>query len=123
ILDANGNTVIAVHYDDEAGWPTSPDGSGYSLEIIDSRGDPNAPANWRASSAVNGTPGLPPVAPASSDVVLNEIAADNAGSVVNDNAFPDWVELHNRSGTSVNIGNWSLTDNGVARQFVFPANT
>jgi hypothetical protein len=123
ILDANGNTVIAVHYDDEAGWPTSPDGSGYSLEIIDPRGDPNAPSNWRASSAVNGTPGLPPVALEPGNVVLNEIAADNAGTVVNDNAFPDWVELHNRSGTSVNIGNWSLTDNGVARQFVFPANT
>jgi hypothetical protein len=123
ILDTNGNTVVAVHYDDEAGWPTSPDGGGYSLEIIDSRGDLNAPANWRASSAVNGTPGLPPVAPASSDVVLNEIAADNAGSVANDSTFPDWVELHNRSGAPVNIGNWSLTDNGVARQFVFPANT
>jgi hypothetical protein len=123
ILDANGNTVVAVHYDDEAGWPMSPDGGGYSLEIIDSRGDPNAPANWRASSAVNGTPGLPSVAPASSDVVLNEIAADNAGSVANDSTFPDWVELHNRGGAPVNIGNWSLTDNGVARQFVFPANT
>jgi hypothetical protein len=123
ILDANGNTIIAAHYDDEAGWPTSPDGGGDSLEIIDSRGDPNAPANWRASSAVNGTPGLPPVTPPSSHVVLNEIAADNAGSVANDSTFPDWVELHNRSGAPVNIGSWSLTDNGVARQFVFPANT
>jgi hypothetical protein len=24
ILDANGSTVIAVHYDDEAGWPRHP---------------------------------------------------------------------------------------------------
>ena len=61
ILDANGSTVTAVHYDDEAGWAKSADGSGYSLEVIDPRGDPNAPANWRASTAVNGTPGLAPV--------------------------------------------------------------
>jgi hypothetical protein len=70
---------------------------------------------------VNGTPGLPPVAPALSDVVLNEIAADNAGSVTNDGAFPDWVELHNRSAAPVNLADWSLTDSGNPRKFVFPA--
>jgi hypothetical protein len=123
ILDRNGRTVIAVHYDDEAGWPTSPDGGGYSLEIIDPRGDPNAPSNWRASSAVNGTPGLPPVALALGDVVLNEVAADNAGSVNHDGAFPDWVELHNRGASPVNLANWSLTDSGNPRKFVFPADT
>lgn len=123
ILDRNLRTVTAVHYDDEGGWPTLPDGGGYSLEIIDPRGDPSAPSNWRASSAVNGTPGLPPVALMSGDVVINEVMADNGGSVTNGGAFPDWVELHNRSGAPVNLGNWSLTDNGNARQFVFPANT
>lgn len=123
LLDANGNTVIAVHYDDEAGWPTVPDGGGYSLEIIDPRGDPNAPSNWRASFVLNGTPGLPPAAPALSEVVLNEIAADNLGSVTNDGAFPDWVELHNRSASPVNLADWSLTDSGNARKFVFPADT
>ncbi len=123
LLDAIGNTVTAVHYDDEAGWPTSPDGGGYSLEIIDPRGDPNAPSNWRASSVVNGTPGLPSAAPALSDVVLNEIAADNAGSVTHDGAFPDWVELHNRGASPVDLANWSLTDSGNARKFVFPPDT
>lgn len=123
ILDANGNTVVAVHYDDENGWPTSPDGGGYSLEIIDPRGDPNAPANWRASSAANGTPGLPPVAPALGTVVINEVAADNATSVSNGGLFPDWIELRNTGGSATNIAGWSLTDNSNARQFVFPANT
>jgi hypothetical protein len=121
ILDRNGRTVTAVNYDDEAGWPTSPDGGGFSLEVIDPRGDPNSPANWRASSAANGTPGLPPVAPALADVVLNEIAADNASSVNNGGAFPDWVELYNRSANPVNLTNWSLTDSGNARKFIFPA--
>lgn len=123
LLDKAGNTVVAVHYDDEAGWPTSPDGGGDSLEIIDPRGDPNAPSNWRASSSVNGTPGLPPIAPVLGNVVLNEIAADNAGSVTNGGLFPDWIELQNRGATATNLAGWSLSDNSNARQFVFPANT
>jgi len=123
ILDDNLQTITAVHYDDENGWPTTPDGGGFSLEIIDPRGDPNAPANWRASSAVNGTPGLPPVAPAPSSVVLNEIAADNNGSVTNGGVFPDWIELRNIGGTPTNVAGWSLTDDSDARQFVVPVNT
>ncbi len=123
ILNGSGNTVLAVHYDDEAGWPTSPDGGGYSLEIIDPRGDPNAPANWRASFMVNGTPGLPPVPPTLGNVVINEVAADNAGSVTNGGTFSDWIELHNRGGSATNLAGWSLTDDSNARQFVFPANT
>jgi hypothetical protein len=123
LLDGNGNTVVAVHYDDEGGWPTSPDGGGFSLEIIEPRSDQNAPSNWRASSVVNGTPGLPPISPVLGDVVLNEIAADNAGSVTNDGAFPDWVELHNRSASPVNLADWSLTDSSNTRKFVFPAST
>ena len=123
ILNPAGQTVFAVHYDDEAGWATAPDGGGYSLEIIDPRGDPNAASNWRASSAVNGTPGLPPVAPALGNVVINEIMADNAGSVTNGGAFPDWVELHNRGGSATNLAGWSLTDNSNARKYVLPANT
>lgn len=123
ILDGNLQTVIAVHYDDEDGWPASPDGGGFSLEIIDPRGDPNAPANWRASNAANGTPGLPPAAPAFKDMVLNEVMADNIGSVTNDGVFPDWVELHNRSGNVTNLAGWSLTDDSNARKFVLPGGT
>jgi hypothetical protein len=123
ILDRNGQTVIAVHYDDEDGWLTAPDGGGYSLEIIDPCGDPNAPANWRASAAANGTPGLPPVAPVPGDVVINEVMADNAAAVTNGGAFPDWTELYNRGTNSVNLTRWSLTDNSNARQYVFPTNT
>jgi hypothetical protein len=120
LLDRDSQTVIAVHYDDEAGWPAAADGGGYSLEIIDPQGDPNAPANWRASTDANGTPGLPPVAPSPGDVVINEIMADNVSAVDNAGAFPDWVELHNRGSNSVNLANWSLTDNSAARKYIFP---
>ena len=60
IVNRNGDPVIAVYYDDEAGWPATADGLGYSLENTSPRGDLQAPANWRASAAINGTPGFPP---------------------------------------------------------------
>jgi hypothetical protein len=120
ILDAGGNTVTAVNYDDENGWPIAADGGGASLEIIDPRGNPDAPANWRASSAVNGTPGLPPASPAPGSVVLNEIAADNLGSVTNGGLFPDWIEIQNRGASPTNLAGWSLSDDSNARKFVLP---
>jgi hypothetical protein len=57
LLSASGNPIFSVTYDDSAPWPTSPDGSGYSLEIVDPQGDANDPTNWRASSQFGGSPG------------------------------------------------------------------
>ena len=48
---------------------------------------------------------------------------DNAGAVTNGLKFPDWIELRNASGSAVNLGGWSLTDDATVRKFVFPAPT
>ncbi|MCP5526503.1 MAG: lamin tail domain-containing protein [Verrucomicrobiales bacterium] len=123
ILDRDGNTVTAVHYDDEAGWPSGADGGGFSIESRDLQADPNAPAGWHASSAMGGTPGLPPNPPSPSEVVINELMADNISAVANGNGHPDWVELHNRGDLGVDLAGWSLTDDSDPRRFVFPAGT
>jgi hypothetical protein len=123
IFDRNGQVVTGVTYNNAAGWPTAADGGGYSIELIEPYGDLNSPANWRASTAPNGTPGLPPVTPPAGDIVLNEIMADNQTAVQNGGDFPDWLELYNRSTNAVSIANWSLSDSGNARKFVFPADT
>jgi hypothetical protein len=123
LLDPAGNIVLSVSYDDQNGWPTAADGSGYSLEAIDPNADPDAAANWRASSGLNGTPGQPAAAVAASTVVLNEVMADNLSAVTNGAAHPDWIELFNSGAVATNIGGWSLTDDGNARKFVFPTNT
>ena len=52
-----GDTIQDFVYNNAAPWPTGPDGNGPSLEIIDPLGDPAAPANWRASATVGGSPG------------------------------------------------------------------
>lgn len=121
LLDRQGRPVLSVLYDDEDGWPTAADGGGATLELVDPEGDPSAPASWRVSSRAWGTPGLPP-APwrPPSTVWLSEIMADNAGAVPHAGAYPDWVELHNRSAQAVDLSGWSLTDDSNPRKFVFP---
>jgi PKD repeat protein len=59
VRDANGGVLISFTYDDDAPWPTEPDGLGYSLVRVDLEGDPNDPANWSASRQVGGSPGEP----------------------------------------------------------------
>jgi hypothetical protein len=58
------------------------------------------------------------------NVVLNEIMADNRGSVENGADLPDYVELLNRAAQPADLSNWSLTDDALLpRKFVFPAGT
>ena len=57
LRDAEGNVVTIVAYDDENGWPLSPDGRGDSLVFVNLNGNPNDPQNWRASAKINGSPG------------------------------------------------------------------
>jgi Lamin Tail Domain/CotH kinase protein/Chitobiase/beta-hexosaminidase C-terminal domain len=123
IVDASGRLVTEVTYNNAGGWPTAANGGGYSIELIDPYGDLNSPANWRASSAPNGTPGLPPVTPPLGNIVLNEVMADNQTAVQNGGNFPDWLELFNQGTNTVDISNWSLSDSGNARSFVFPGGT
>lgn len=57
LKDALGKVIVSVTYDDENGWPISPDGRGDSLVLAHPTGDPNDPKNWRASVYPSGTPG------------------------------------------------------------------
>jgi hypothetical protein len=109
INDPNGNIVYSLDYDDEDGWPIAADGGGASLKIVDAVADPDDPANWRTE------------APVASSVMINELMADNVSAVANGATYPDWVELYNGSPAPVNLGGWSITDDGDARKYVFPS--
>ncbi|MBI5386475.1 MAG: lamin tail domain-containing protein [Verrucomicrobia bacterium] len=121
IKDVTGRTITSVTYDDQNGWPAGADGRGYSLELVDPSGDPNAPASWRASTALNGTPAVAPSSGPPAAVVLNELMADNNTAVENAGTYPDWIELFNSGPANIDLAGWSLTDDGNVRQFVFPA--
>jgi len=123
LRDANGKLITSVDYGDGGGWPEAADGNGNSLEVIDPNGDPDDPANWQASAAANGTPGNANSAPPAQPVYLNEVLAENLSAVNHSGTYPDYVELRNAGGGAVNIGGWSLTDDGNERKYVFPGGT
>jgi hypothetical protein len=66
LVTASGSPLTEVSYKDRGAWPTSADGTGYSLSLKRPFADPRVPANWTRSSVPGGTPGSenfpPPVA-------------------------------------------------------------
>ena len=61
---------------------------------------------------------------ATGEVVLNEIMSDNRTAVINGGSYPDYVELYNSTGASVDISGWNLTDNVlVPGKYTFPTGT
>ena len=59
--DGNGTAIVDFTYDDVAPWPTSADGEGFSLELIDPMGTPSNDLDnaqrWRSGFVLGGTPG------------------------------------------------------------------
>ncbi len=124
-LKSRSNQLItAVHFNHDRLWPqAAATAGGASLEILNPRGDPNDPANWRDSLDVGGSPGKPNAVAPAPRIELSEIMADNIAAVPIGNDFPDWLELHNATLAAVNVSGWSLTDNSDPRRFVVPAGT
>ncbi|MCZ6795314.1 MAG: lamin tail domain-containing protein, partial [Planctomycetota bacterium] len=104
LKDSRGQTILAVDYDDGGFWPIAADGLGRSLVPVDLDGDPDDAENWRASTDVGGSPGsADPLAPSTS-VVVSEVLANSASPL------EDAVELFNRTGSSVDVSGWYLSD-------------
>ncbi|TWT89857.1 CotH protein [Pseudobythopirellula maris] len=82
LLGPTGQLLHTFSYSDDAPWPTTPDGDGPSLEIVDPLGDASDPSNWRASIYPFGSPG---------DAGL-PIAGDyDASGVVDTDDYQAWV--------------------------------
>lgn len=58
----------SVRYKDSSPWPLDPDGTGFTLELVDEGGNPNVPASWVAG-CLYGSPGTPFVFPCPDAVV------------------------------------------------------
>ena len=85
-VDADGNIVFSVNYNDSGDWPKRADGFGSSLQVVNLRGDFNNPDHWTASQEVNGTPGVEgQTSPRA--IVINEVLTHT------DPPFEDAIEL------------------------------
>jgi hypothetical protein len=117
---AVGTPIFSVRYYDVEPWPTSPDGTGFSLVPVNPNlnADPDDAANWRASSAPGGSPGRDD---ASSDIpviLINEILTHTDLPAV------DSIELHNPNPFPVDVGHWYLTDRrSTPQKFRIPSPT
>jgi hypothetical protein len=121
LVDAFGNNIISVRYNDRAGWPRSADGGGYSLVLRDIDGDLNDPTSWGASPQVHGSPGRGDSAEVRASVAINEVLAHNESAVAHGNEFPPFVELQNPGGSAVDLSGWSLSDDAdLPHKFRFP---
>jgi hypothetical protein len=82
LLDSAGVVISSVTYKDKAPWPVTPDGGGYSLEILDPLADANDPASWHASTVLGGSPGTANSAPAAPVITghpLSQMIAQGSG--------------------------------------------
>ncbi len=106
--DAAGQTIHDFKYSD--GWFDITDGEGFSLTIRDAENtDPNSwdsKSGWRTSAYVGGSPGWDDSAdiPDRGTIVINELLAHSHAEAT------DWIELHNTTGETINIGGWFLSD-------------
>lgn len=103
--DAQGNTIVSVSFKDNAPWPQSPDGLGFSLVLKnpEKNPSPNQAGNWAASSALGGSPGEGD-AETAGGIVITEVLTHTDPPEV------DAIELHNPTGEDVDISGWYLTD-------------
>jgi hypothetical protein len=105
LRNADGNNIFSVEYDDEPPWPQGANAMGYSLVNINPAGDPDHPWNWRASTALDGSPGSDdPEPPYEIGVVINEVLTHT------DAPLEDAIELHNPTGNPIDISGWYLSD-------------
>lgn len=105
LQNSDGNNISSVTYNNRPPWPRGADGVGYSLVNANPAGDPDAPANWRASANLNGSPGADdPTPPYGLGVVVNEVLAHT------DPPLEDAIELHNPTASAIDISGWYLSD-------------
>ena len=124
LTDGLGNNIHSVRYNDRSGWPRSADGGGYSLVLRDYDGDANDPTSWSASPQVHGSPGGGDSAEIRPSIAFNEVLAHNQNAVPHGGEFPSFVELHNPGASSVDLADWTLSDDGNAPgKYVLPQGT
>lgn len=69
IYEPGDKLKYSIRYKDSAPWPLDPDGTGFTLELVDDGGNPNVATSWVAG-CLYGSPGTPFIFPCP-DAVTN----------------------------------------------------
>jgi hypothetical protein len=117
LLDATGQQVTSMTYEDSAPWPEAADGYGRTLELMDETADPGLPESWFAG-CIGGSPGAA-YSPCTEKIILSEINYKSSA----DADAGDWIELYNAGTTSINISGWVFSDSDNSHLYSIPAGT
>src|SRR6266545_929315 len=118
LVHVTGAPIFSVNYDTRPPWPSSADGTGFSLVPLNPNlnPDPNNPVNWRASTGIGGSPGADDPPSSIPRVLINEALTHT------DLPQLDSIELYNPNSTNVDVSNWYLTDQRtVPQKYRIPA--
>jgi Lamin Tail Domain/CotH kinase protein/Chitobiase/beta-hexosaminidase C-terminal domain/PA14 domain len=112
LVHVTGVPIFSVNYGTRPPWPSTPDGTGFSLVPVNPNlnPDPANPLNWRASAVIGGSPGADDSPIDIPRVLVNEALTHT------DLPQLDSVELYNPTPTNVDISNWYLTDQRTVPQ-------
>jgi hypothetical protein len=127
-LNTSSNVAVAkVKYENQLPWPTNANGTGASLQLIDSQQD-----NWRAGNwsfmPFSATPGAPNSVAASlapfPSLWINELQADNLNGITNRSGqHAGWLEIYNPSTNTLSLNGLYLANNYTNfLQWAFPTN-
>ncbi len=105
LANSDGSTIISCEYSSAPPWSLGAAAMGRSLVNLNPAGNPDDPANWRASTNAGGSPGVDdPAPPFASGIVFNEILAKTS------QPLEDAIELHNPTGAAIDVSGWWLSD-------------
>ena len=115
IQNAQGGIILDLTYSsDSTIWPGCAAGYGRTLELQSNTLFINDPSNW-ACGCMLGSPGAAH-SPCTETVLFNEINYNSSTTY----PMNDWVELHNKSNTAIDVSNWVLKDGVDTHSFVIP---
>lgn len=118
ITTATSAAVLTVDYDDDPPWPAAADGAGFTIVPTGTNYNSDTGTNWRASANVFGSPKADDPAVSFAPIVISEALTNSV------TPLRDAIEIHNPTGSPVNIGDWWLSDDrDTPRKYRIPAGT
>ena len=119
IQNSQGGIILDFKYSsDSTIWPGCAAGYGRTLELQSNTLYINDPTNWKCGCML-GSPGAAHSS-CPETLLFNEINFNSAPTTTGYNT-EDWVELHNKSNSSVNVSNWVFKDNDDTHSFIIPS--